>query len=139
MPPGAVVANAENNPTRVALHTTPSSNRFTVSRAGAAWQTNDGASVANPFEPKQIYVVKALMDDFGDIGAEIFTGESAFTRASEHFDTLKQHPDAYEIQMTRQDGAEHVWVERVRRLENGNWQKISNTAPLWEPKPDSTD
>ena len=71
-----------------------------------------------------IYTVCAYMEDHGEFGYDNFKGERALSEASDHFGRLKCRPDAYEIWMTRLDGDEWVFVERIRRDSEGKWQRI---------------
>ena len=76
------------------------------------------------------YAVCARKDDHGEFGFGSFEGQRATSEASDHFDKLKQHPDAREVWMTRLDGGEWVFVERIRKDDRGQWKKVAPSTPF---------
>jgi hypothetical protein len=88
-----------------------------------------------PLDGGAIYGVTLHFFGGGD-RTEIFSNESAFTRASEFFESAKDDPEVYDLWLTRGEArSASTFVARVgRRSRDGEWEPIPYAEDFIDPE-----
>jgi len=72
--------------------------------------------------PGAAYTVRVIEVDAHGY-SQLFDGDHAFSDAIDYLGTMKLDSEAQELWLTRLDGVEWVFVERLKRTPVGDWER----------------